>query len=248
MDEEVKYLRSKFYYLNSQISPEFSAQALHGPDQTPPAPLPVELGRGGWGGCSSPLIWKRSQEEPRIPWAVHGVSVEQYFRFLVSGSLPGSLRQRMIQKFLSPLFLRHSQTNILFFLPSFRGCNLPLGISHFSADQGSFSKVGNLGNWGLWEVSVFEPLLSPGQGKNKFLALTTLNVLHVQLHAPAVPPISEVSLFLFQPQRILWGYFTHENEDSKMTNPAGCTQGWGSGGCSRGFLPRAQHKNNDITS
>lgn len=203
MDEEVKYLKSKFYYLNSQISPEFPAQALHGSDQTPPAPLPVELGRGGLGWLQPPLDLKEKPRGAQNPmgcaWGACGTALQVFSQWLPSW-FPEAEDD---PKFLSPLFLRHSQTNVLFFLPSFRGCTLPLGISHFSADQGSFSKVGNLGNWGPWEVSVFVPLLSPGQGKNKFLALSTLNVLHVQLHAPVVPPISEISLFLFQPQRIL---------------------------------------------
>lgn len=59
MDEEVKYLKSKFYYPNLQISPESPAQALHGPDQTPPATLPVELGMAGFEVAATPPCSER---------------------------------------------------------------------------------------------------------------------------------------------------------------------------------------------
>lgn len=40
-----------------------------------------------------------------------------------SGALPGALRHRRIHTFGPPLFLPHSQTEVLLSLPSLRGCN-----------------------------------------------------------------------------------------------------------------------------
>lgn len=40
-----------------------------------------------------------------------------------SRAFPGALRHRMIHRFVPPLFLTHSQTEVLLFLPSLGGCN-----------------------------------------------------------------------------------------------------------------------------
>lgn len=177
---------------------------------------------GVWCGCSSPPLWRTGEDEPRFPWSVHGVPLEQHFSLLVRGSscFPRAEDDPWISFSLISQTLTDQCPGL--FAPHQGLCFCPGTYSLFTRPGIIFSKVPG-------KSLLLCHYWAQDKGRTNFLAFTTLNVLYVHQHAPAVLPISEVCLFLFQPQRILQAYFTHKNQDIKITNPdcgTGVKQWW----------------------
>lgn len=249
MDEEVKYLKSKFYFLNSQISPEPPAQALHGPDQTPPAPFPVELGMGGLGWLQLPLALKEKPRWAQIPLGCARGPWGTAFQFF-SQWFPSWFSEAEGDPWISLSLISQTLTDqcpVLFAILQ--------GLCFAPGTFSLFSRPGIIFQGGKpWELGTLGSLCC--------CAITELRTREEQIFQPlphGMFLMYSYTLLLFFPS-LKFAYFCsslggfcedilHDtNEDIKMTNPAGCAQGWGSGGCSRGFLPHAQHKNDGITS